>query len=124
MDLGQGDRQLVSLPRLHQVRVMADDAILASADRFHVRVRDDDRCRRDSLPGYERSGCCSVTAPVSKSHVSLIEPAAAADLEWLATRPAYSALTSERGTVMRSYDEALAAFAAHHEWRDRERLSA
>jgi dTDP-4-dehydrorhamnose reductase len=54
----------------------------------------------------------------------LIEPAAAADLGWLAMRPAYSALASERGTLMRSCDEAVAAFAEHHEWRERERVSA
>ncbi|MEO7134159.1 MAG: sugar nucleotide-binding protein [Vicinamibacterales bacterium] len=54
----------------------------------------------------------------------LIEPAQAADLGWLAARPAYSALTSERGNLMRSHEEALAAFAEHHQWREQERLSA
>jgi dTDP-4-dehydrorhamnose reductase len=54
----------------------------------------------------------------------LIEPVSAADLGWLAERPAYSALASERGNVMRSHEEALAAFAEHHEWREQERLSA
>ncbi|HUQ87509.1 MAG TPA: dTDP-4-dehydrorhamnose reductase [Vicinamibacterales bacterium] len=42
----------------------------------------------------------------------LIEPAAARDLGWPAARPAYSALASVRGRVMRPTPEALAAFAA------------
>jgi dTDP-4-dehydrorhamnose reductase len=42
----------------------------------------------------------------------LIEPALASDLGWPATRPAYSALASVRGRVMRTTPEALAAFAA------------
>src|SRR5918993_1063591 len=63
-------------------------------------------------------------AEVCGERSDLIEPAAAADLGWIAARPAYSALASERGTVMRSHHEALAAFAAHHEWREQERLSA
>jgi dTDP-4-dehydrorhamnose reductase len=53
-----------------------------------------------------------------------IERASAAELGWLATRPAFSALASERGTVMRPLDEALSAFAEHHESREEERLSA
>ena len=42
----------------------------------------------------------------------LIEPASAAELGWPAARPPYSALTSERGLVMRSTADALAAFAS------------
>ena len=41
----------------------------------------------------------------------LIEPATASDLAWPAVRPAYSALASVRGRVMRPTAEALAAFA-------------
>ena len=41
----------------------------------------------------------------------LIEPASAADLGWPAPRPAYSALGSVRGRMMRSTEEALSAFA-------------
>ena len=41
----------------------------------------------------------------------LIAPAPAADLGWPALRPAYSALGSVRGRVMRSTEAALAAFA-------------
>ena len=63
-------------------------------------------------------------AEVCGERGDLIEPAAAAHLGWVATRPPYSALASERGSLMRSCDEALAAFAAHHEWRERERVSA
>jgi dTDP-4-dehydrorhamnose reductase len=63
-------------------------------------------------------------AEVCGERRELIEPAAAADLGWTAARPAYSALASERGTVMRSHDEALAAFATHYESREQERLSA
>lgn len=47
----------------------------------------------------------------------LIDPASAAELGWPAVRPAYSALTSVRGEVMRPRSEALAAFAEHSEWR-------
>jgi len=42
---------------------------------------------------------------------SLIEPAPAAALGWPAPRPSYSALSSVRGAVMRSTQEALQAFA-------------
>jgi dTDP-4-dehydrorhamnose reductase len=41
----------------------------------------------------------------------LIEPAPAADLGWPAARPAYSALASVRGRMMRSTAAAMAAFA-------------
>ena len=44
--------------------------------------------------------------------VDLIEPASLSDLGWPAPRPAYSALASVRGNVMRSTAEAVAAFAA------------
>jgi dTDP-4-dehydrorhamnose reductase len=43
----------------------------------------------------------------------LVEPVSAAELGWPAARPAYSALASVRGHVMRSTSEALAAFAAY-----------
>lgn len=43
---------------------------------------------------------------------NLIAPATASELAWSAARPAYSALASVRGKVMRSTPEALAAFAA------------
>jgi dTDP-4-dehydrorhamnose reductase len=48
----------------------------------------------------------------------LIDPVAASALGWPAPRPAYSALTSVRGRVMRSTDAALDAFAATTEWRE------
>jgi dTDP-4-dehydrorhamnose reductase len=51
-----------------------------------------------------------------RSH--LIDAVAAADLGWPAPRPAYSALSSVRGRVMRSTDAALAAFAATTDWRE------
>ncbi|HEX6162162.1 MAG TPA: dTDP-4-dehydrorhamnose reductase [Vicinamibacterales bacterium] len=44
----------------------------------------------------------------------LIEPVTAASLGWPAPRPAYSALASVRGRVMRSTDDALTAFAETH----------
>jgi dTDP-4-dehydrorhamnose reductase len=44
--------------------------------------------------------------------VDLVEPAPAADLRWPAARPAYSALASVRGRVMRSTEAAIAAFAS------------
>jgi len=50
----------------------------------------------------------------------LIDPVAASDLGWQAPRPAYSALASVRGRVMRSTDAALEAFAASREWREAE----
>jgi hypothetical protein len=40
MDLGQRHGQVVSFPRIHQVRVVADNAFLPYADRFDVRVLD------------------------------------------------------------------------------------
>jgi dTDP-4-dehydrorhamnose reductase len=43
--------------------------------------------------------------------VDLIEPAKASELGWPAPRPAYSALASVRGQVMRSTADAVAAFA-------------
>jgi dTDP-4-dehydrorhamnose reductase len=49
---------------------------------------------------------------------TLIEPAPAATLGWPAARPAFSALASVRGALMRPRHEALAAFAAHSEWRE------
>ncbi|HYE88077.1 MAG TPA: dTDP-4-dehydrorhamnose reductase [Vicinamibacterales bacterium] len=49
--------------------------------------------------------------------VDLIEPVPATALGWPATRPAFSALSTVRGTVMRPREEALLAFAEHHEWR-------
>jgi dTDP-4-dehydrorhamnose reductase len=42
---------------------------------------------------------------------SLIQPAQAAELQWTAPRPSYSALASTRGRVMRPIAEALTAFA-------------
>ena len=48
----------------------------------------------------------------------LIDPVSAASLGWPAPRPAFSALTSVRGVVMRPRDEALAAFAEEREWRE------
>jgi dTDP-4-dehydrorhamnose reductase len=54
----------------------------------------------------------------------LIERGSMSELGWSAARPAYSALSSVRGTVMRSLEEALAAFAEHREWRDDVRLTA
>jgi dTDP-4-dehydrorhamnose reductase len=63
-------------------------------------------------------------AEACDERTDLIERASAADLGWIATRPAYSALASERGNVMRSLEQALSAFADHHEWREEERLSA
>ena len=44
--------------------------------------------------------------------IDLIEPVSARDFGWPAPRPAYSALASVRGRVMRPTSEALAAFAA------------
>ena len=52
--------------------------------------------------------------------IDLIERVSAADLGWPAARPSYSALASVRGDVMRPRAEALAAFAAHREWREYE----
>ena len=49
--------------------------------------------------------------------IDLIERVSAADLGWPAPRPPYSALASMRGGLMRPREEALAAFAEHHEWR-------
>ncbi len=46
------------------------------------------------------------------ARADLITPAAAAELGWPAPRPAYSALGSVRGRMMRSTEEALTAFAA------------
>jgi dTDP-4-dehydrorhamnose reductase len=48
----------------------------------------------------------------------LIDPVSAADLGWPAPRPAYSALASVRGQVMRSTADALQAFAATTQWRE------
>ena len=50
----------------------------------------------------------------------LITRVSAADVGWPAARPAYSALASVRGDVMRSRESALAAFAEHPEWREYE----
>lgn len=50
----------------------------------------------------------------------LIERASAIDLGWPAPRPPYSALASIRGSVMRSREDALAAFASHREWLEHE----
>jgi dTDP-4-dehydrorhamnose reductase len=55
---------------------------------------------------FARSAARACGAPVE-----LIEPAAAADLPWPATRPPYSVLGSARGRIMRSTDAAVAAFA-------------
>ena len=49
---------------------------------------------------------------------TLIHRLSAAELGWPAARPAYSALASVRGDVMRARDRALAAFAEHQEWRN------
>jgi len=57
-------------------------------------------------------------AEICGGDVSLIEPAASATLGLPATRPAYSALASVRGQMMRPISEALAAFAAVTEIRD------
>jgi dTDP-4-dehydrorhamnose reductase len=48
----------------------------------------------------------------------LIEGVSASALDWPAPRPPFSALTSIRGAVMRSREEALSAFAAHCDWRE------
>ena len=51
--------------------------------------------------------------------LELIEPSTASALGWPATRPRYSALSSVRGQVMRSTEEALDAFAAEHRYYTR-----
>jgi dTDP-4-dehydrorhamnose reductase len=56
---------------------------------------------------FARSAARACGAPAD-----LVQPASAAELCWPAIRPAYSALGSVRGCVMRSTDAALAAFAA------------
>jgi dTDP-4-dehydrorhamnose reductase len=56
--------------------------------------------------------------------VDLIDRVAASQLGWTASRPAYSALSSVRGTLMRPRVSALASFAEQYQWGDVERLTA
>jgi dTDP-4-dehydrorhamnose reductase len=52
------------------------------------------------------------TAAACKAATDLIEPVTGRECAWLAPRPAYSALGSVRGRVMRSTADAIEAFAA------------
>jgi dTDP-4-dehydrorhamnose reductase len=54
----------------------------------------------------------------------LIERVSGSQLGWTARRPAYSALSSIRGAVMRPRESALSAFADQFPWGDLERLTA
>ena len=56
-------------------------------------------------------------AEMCGERVDLIDRVSAATVGWPATRPAYSALASVRGQVMRRREDALAAFAEHDESR-------
>jgi len=57
--------------------------------------------------------CARAAVAACGEDARLVEPIAAAALGWPAPRPAYSALASARGEVMRATPDALDAFAQH-----------
>lgn len=65
-----------------------------------------------------------LAAEACGERTDLIERVTASELRWPAARPAFSALGSVRGTVMRPMTDALVAFAETREWQELEPASA
>ncbi len=85
------------------------DLVHATLDLLHDRERGIwHLCNEGALSWYELA---RAAARACGEPPELIEPVGAHDLGWSARRPAYSALSSSRGRIMRSTAEALTAYA-------------